>query len=185
MAIIDTPTPPPATPIWNTVLRYGGFTALALVLFSVILYLIDFDIMSISSLIILYPVIFGITIAMAIIAVKYQRDKLDGGYITFGKALGVGFLTVFIGSFLSGFWNYILINFIDTDYLNKIKDQFEASWGERMQADQLEQAMARFDEMGSISAAISNGLIGGIVIGLIAGLIAAAVMKKQAPYMRA
>lgn len=180
MDTIDTPKPTlPNTPVWNTVLRYGLYCAGAFVVLSLLIYLINFNMMTFGGMAVFYASLLGIGFAFAVMAIRFQRDQLDGSYITYGKALLVGLLTVFIGVFVSSFWNYILVNFIDPGYTDALKEQFVETWGERMPADALEQALEGFDKAGDMFAIVKQGLIGGVIYGLIVGLISAAFMKKQ------
>ncbi len=180
MDSLDTPNPSaPNAPIWNTVLRYGLYCAGGYVVLSLLIYLINFNMMSIGGMIVFYLCLFAVGFAFAAISIRYQRDQLDGGYIGYGKALLVGLLTVFIGVFISSFWNYILVNFIDPQYAENLKEQFVETWGEQMPADALEKALEGFDKAGDLLTILKQGLIGGGIYGLIIGLITAAFMKKQ------
>jgi Protein of unknown function (DUF4199) len=187
MNTLDTPTAPVSnTPIWNTVLRYGAYCGGAMILFSVLAYLADLNMMSISGMLILYGSIFILGFVLAAMAMRFQRDKLDNGLISYGKALSVGLLVILIGMIISSFWNYLFVNFIDTEYLNRMKEQFVASWGENMPQDALDKALEGFDKAGNFFETLKSSLIGGTIFGLIIGLITAAFMKREAKpeYMR-
>jgi len=180
MSTLDTPqSSQPNSPVWDTVLRYGLYCAGGYVVLSLLMYLISFNMMTFGGMAIFYLCLFGVGFAFAIMATRHQRDAVDGGYITYGKALLVGLLTVFAGVFLSSFWNYILVNFIDPGYVDTLKEQFLETWGERMPADALEKTMEEFDQSGDLLKIIKQGLIGGAIYGLIIGLISAAFLKRQ------
>lgn len=176
---LDTPSQPGPAPIWNTVLRNGLYCGGVLVAFSLLVYLINLNLMSFSGIAILYGAMFAIGSTFAVFAIRHQRDQLDGGNISYGKALLVGLVTVFIGMVISGLWNYVLINFIDTNYVATMKEQFMEAWGQNMPQDALEQAMEGFDKAGELGSTLKSSLSGGVFFGLIIGLITAAVMKKQ------
>lgn len=184
MSTLDAPnaiqTPPP---FWNTVLRYGGISALAGVVLSLLFYLLDFNMMSFSGMAIQFITAFGVSITVAALAIKYQRDNFDGGYITFGRALLIGLLVTMVGSLGSSVWNYILMNFIDPGYIDNLKEKFIATWGENMPPESLEEALKGFDNAGDILTILKNGVIGGLVIGLISGLVAAGIMKRDRPVL--
>ena len=169
----------PNNPIWNTVLRYGLYCAGAFVVFSLLLYLVNFNMMTFGGMAVFYVLLLAISFTFAIMAQRAQRDQVDGGYITYGKALLVGLATVLLGVFVSSFWNYILVNFIDPGYVDSLKEQFIETWGEQMPAESLEQALEGFDKSGDLLNTIKQGLIGGVIYGLIVGLISAAFTKKQ------
>jgi len=180
MSTIDTPQPSlPNTPVWDTVLRYGLYCAGGYVVLSLLMYLINFNMMTFGGMAIFYLCLLGIGFVFAIMATRHQRDTLDGGYITYGKALLVGLLTVFLGVFISSFWSYILVNFIDPGYIDTLKEQFVETWGEKMPADALEKTLEEFEHSGDILKTVKQGLIGGAIYGLFVGLISAAFLKKQ------
>lgn len=181
---LDNPNAPykPAS-IQDTVLRYGGISALAGVVISLIMYLLDFNMMSFSGMGVQFLLAIGVSVTIAALAVKHQRDTLDGGYIKFGRALLIGLLVTFVGSLGSSLWNYILINFIDPGYIDNLKDKFVETWGENMPPDALDQALEGFDKAGDPFTILKNGLLGGGIIGLIVGLISAAIMKRDRPVL--
>lgn len=167
------------TPVWNTILRHGSYAAGAFVVFSLLTYLVNFNLMSFSGIAVLYGAMFIIGFVFASMAIRYQRDQLDDGYISYGKALLIAMFTVLIGMFVSGLWNYVLINFIDPNYVATLKEQFVETWGGSMPPEALEQALEGFDKSGDLVSNLKSSLIGGLVVGLIVGLITAAFMKKQ------
>ncbi len=180
MSILDTPDQASAnTPVWNTVLRYGLYCAGAYVALSILIYLVNFNMMSMGGLAVYYASLLVIGFVFAAMAIRYQRDQLDGRYITYGKALLVALGTVFIGVLISSLWGYVLVNFIDPNYVATMKEQFVAAWGDKMPAESLDEALEGFDKVGDIGALLKNGLIGGLMYGLIVGLIIAAFMKRQ------
>ncbi|MBK8923400.1 MAG: DUF4199 domain-containing protein [Saprospirales bacterium] len=182
MPVLDSATTPNApAPFWNAALRYGGIGGLVLVVFSLVSYLMGISPMSVSTMIINFVVALGITVGLSAMAIRHHRDVFEGGYIGFGRALLIGLLTTAIAVFISSLWNYVLINFIDPEYVNTLKEQFVETWGEAMPADQLEKALSDFDKAGEIGTTLKNGLIGALVLGLIAGLIAAGIMKRNPP----
>lgn len=183
MAVLDsTSNPNTPVPIWNTVLRFGGYCGLALVVYSLLSYLLGANPMSIAFMALNFFLALGITVTAAALAIKFQRDQLDGGFIGFGRALLIGFATTGIGVFISSIWNYILINFIDPGYIDKLKEDFMSSpWAESIPAEAMEQSMERFDKMADLGANLTQALMGALIMGLIAGLIAAAIMKRNPP----
>jgi hypothetical protein len=183
---LDTPNfqAPTQKPIWNTVLRFGGIYGGSAIALSLLLYLMEVNTMSIGNMMLILVLSLAMAITINLFAIKHQRDQLDGGFISFGKATGIGVLVTMIGSVASTIWNWILINFIDPEYINKMKDQFIETWGENMSTDQLEQAVQGFDKAGDLGGNLVNGLIVGAIVGVIAGLILAAFLKREQPIFR-
>lgn len=180
MSTLDAPNQQsPKAPIWNTVLRYGAYCGGVFIVLSLLMYLTNFNMMTIGGMAVYYLSLIVISAVLAVMAMRYQRDQLDGGYISYGKALLVGLLTVLIGMFVSSLWGYVLVNFIDPNYIANLKAQFEESWGDKMPAERLEEALKGFDKAGDLFSALKQGLMGGAIFGLIVGLITAAFMKKS------
>jgi hypothetical protein len=179
MDSLDNSARPISAPIWTTALTNGAYCGGVFVVFSLLMYLSNFNLMSLSGVLVLYGSIFAIGSVFAVVAIRHQRDHLDGGNISYGKALLVGLVTVFIGMLISGFWNYILINFIDPNYIAIMKEQFMEAWGQNMPQEAQEKAMEGFEKSGELGNALKSSLFGGIFFGLIIGLITAAFLKKQ------
>jgi hypothetical protein len=179
MDTLDYSPKPSVAPIWNTVLINGAYCGGAFVAVSLLMYLLNANLMSMGGIIILYGSIFVVGAILAVIAIRHQRDQLDGGNISFGKALLVGWFTVFIGMFISGLWNFVLINYIDPNYIVTLKEQFMETWGQNMPEDALEEALEGFEKSGELLNTLKSSLFGGLFFGLIIGLITAAIMKKH------
>lgn len=170
--------------IWNVALRYGGLCGLAYIVLSLIIYLIDINMMSFGSIALLYLFIFATAIGFSIVGIKHQRDNFEGGYINFGRAFLIALIIAALGSVIYSVWNYVMINFIDTGMVDKMKDQFSnSSWAESIPPDRMEEAMANFDKAGTVETLLKNGLGGGIFIGAIVGLISAAIMRRNRPLL--
>lgn len=182
MTDLDTvSTPHKPAPFVNTVLRFGGFFAVGLVVLSLIYYLTDFNLMTLSGIAINFIVSLLMAISVAALAIQFQRDRLDGGFISFGRAFLIGLLSLALGVFGSSVWNFVFINFIDPDYIDNLKEKFVDTWGDSMPAAALEETMTKFDQSGELATVLSNGGMGAVIFGVIGGLIAAAIMKRDRP----
>ncbi len=179
MDTLDSPTPQsPNIPVWNTVLRYGLYLAGATIVFGLLIYLVNFNMMTFGGMALYYGSLLAMSTVFAVMAIKYQRNQLDGGYISYGKALLVGALTIFAGSMVASLWGYVFVNFIDPDYLTTLKEMLEDTWGDQMTAEQLAEANEGFDKADEIGASLWSGVKSGGISGLIIGLITAAFTKK-------
>jgi prolipoprotein diacylglyceryltransferase len=61
-------------------------------------------------------VLLAVSIALLFFAIKEHRDK-QGGYITFGDAFLVAFLSALIGGFIGYIWLYLQQHYITPDML--------------------------------------------------------------------
>jgi hypothetical protein len=180
---LDTPDQfnAPEPPIGNTVLRYGLISGAVSIVISLLLYLLEVNTMTISGIVTTFLLAIGGAFLMVFLAVKYQRDQLMGGFISFGKAMVIGLLVTLIGSIISGLWNWLLFNVIDPEYVDRLKQLFVDTWGDKMGQDQLEDALTRFDDIGEFGKNLINGTVGGVVIGLLAGLVMGLAMRRERP----
>ncbi|MFN0014517.1 MAG: DUF4199 domain-containing protein [Saprospiraceae bacterium] len=183
MENLDSPTTMPASappPYWNNVLKYGLYGGVALIVFSLLTYLMDMNMTSIMAGLLAFAVMLSVAVGTGVIAIQNQRT-LDGGYMAFGRAFVIGALAIAVAVFLSNIWNFLLITVIDPDYMNRIKEQFVEQWGDNMPEEAMNEVMKGFDEAGSLGTAAKNLVTGILLNGLIGGLIAAAIGKKSPP----
>jgi len=166
-------------PIWDTVLRYGSINGGIAIAISLIVYLVDVNMMSISGMLMVYIPMLALGFVMAYMAIQYQRDQLDGGIISYGKALSIGLLVTLLATFISSLWNYVLINHIDPEYVAKLQEQFMSTWGENMPQEALEKTLEGFEKAGDLFEILKNAVISGTIFGLIVGLITAAILKRD------
>ncbi len=115
-------------------------------------------------------------IAFMVMAVKKHRDEDLGGFITFGRAFGVGFLVTLVISAITAVWVYFYFGFIDPDMATAIMENSLAQQG--IEDDAMIDQMKFWFSPGAMAI---YGLIGSLFFGAILSLIVAAVMKKNAP----
>jgi len=121
-----------------------------------------------------------IAIVFPVLAIRGHRDNDLGGYISFGRGLGVGVLTILIISIITVIWTILLYNVIDPSMLDTVLQvQVEAMEEQGMSDDDIENAMEITKQYmtAPIMAAAGAGFY--FFLGLIAALIASAVLKKE------
>jgi Protein of unknown function (DUF4199) len=179
MDSIDTSNAPSPSPIWDTVLRYGAYNGAIAIAISLLVYLMDMNVMTFSGMFLIYGSMLVVGFVMVYLAIKHQRDQLDGGIISYGKAFLIGLLVTIVATFISSIWNYVLINFIDTEYVARLQEQFVETWGESMPQEAMEETLKGFEEAGDMLTILKNAVVGGTIFGLIVGLITAAFTKRD------
>ncbi|HMQ62375.1 MAG TPA: DUF4199 domain-containing protein, partial [Flavilitoribacter sp.] len=110
-----------------------------------------------------------------------DRDKDLGGYINFGKAFLTGFVALLISGVIGIIFSYIYMNFIEPDYAqNVMRESMEMmeDFGVQMDDAQMEEAMQRGGNPGSIMSMLF-GFLGSAFFSAIISLIVGAVMKKD------
>lgn len=96
-------------------LTYGLLLGIALIVYSLIMYLLDIDLESKIQWIAYLIIAGGLYWAMTSF-----KDKLSGGFITYGKAFGVGFWTGLFAAVVSGIFTYIYVTMIDPGMIEEI-----------------------------------------------------------------
>jgi small-conductance mechanosensitive channel len=182
--INDSPKPP----YRNTAITYGALTGLVSIVIGLLSYLAGFSdpskqqgAMGWINMLISY----GVMIGGLVLAVRKHRDQELGGYITFGRAFGVGFLTMLVLGLISAVWTYVFFNFIATDMLELVKQSSIDRMVEKqgMSVDQAEAAMNNPVTKSMMNPAAFTGFafVGILFIGAIFALIVAAIMRKSPP----
>ena len=111
---------------------------------------------------------------------KSLRDKYQGGYISYGRALGSGMLIVVFGSLIQLFFSYVFYSFISPESLQDMFIAMEDGMMQQGSSDaEIEMAMKMIRTYtGPLSLAISS-IFGSAFWGLIISLIASSFLKKE------
>jgi hypothetical protein len=157
-------------------MTYGAIIGLTLVVYSVLLYITGLTFnkgLGIIQYIVLFAGIF--------LGTKAYRDKTLGGFISYGKALGLGVLiSVFVG-IISVFFNFIMMRFIDPGLIDKymaiMEDTFRNS--RFIPADQVDAALERSRNSMTAIWSLPIGVLAFSFFGFIISLITSAFVKKD------
>ena len=121
------------------------------------------------------------TVAILFLAHKYFKENGDG-YMTIGQGVGIAFWTSLISAVISNAFTFIYVKFVDTSFIQALKDQQYDDMVEKGMSDgQIDQAMEMSAAFMTPTMIAVFGLIGGIVIGLIIGLIISLFTQKKNP----
>ena len=166
---------------WSTGMRYGAIGSVILIALGLIMHLAgmnDYEAMGQGSGNWLSSILSWVVyIGTIVMAVRFHRDNQLGGYISFGRAFGIGMIATLAMAVISAIWTYLFFSVIAPEVLDIMS---EAAL-ENMPADQAEQAgdmMGMFMSGGFMSIAV---LFGTLFTGAIISLIVAAIMKKPRP----
>ena len=101
----------------QSALFYGLILSAGVILLHLILFLFDASIFKPGFLLLL------LILAVGISFVSYDyRNKKWGGYITYGKAVKIGFLSVLFSSVLIAIYNWMFYTYIDDALVVKVQD---------------------------------------------------------------
>lgn len=180
MQILDSPPSPPASkPIWGTVLRYGLFCGLALILARQFLYRLGVYSIDLQGLIANVLLVVLTCSTMTYFAIKRQRDSLDGGVISSSKSITVGICTILMGFLILSTWNYLFINFIAPDYLEHFKAQAIAAWQNRVSPEEMNVLLATLDAMKEFPTILLNSLSLETPLGVLCGVVVSLFMVRK------
>ncbi|MBI1224817.1 MAG: DUF4199 family protein [Bacteroidetes bacterium] len=168
---------PASVSVWPTAIRYGGLVSLILIVIGLVMYLAGMSdpanpspaSQAISCL------NYIIIIAAVVMAVKAHRDKDLNGYITLGRAMGVGTATSLVIGAISAVWTIIFMTLVFPDMADAIKDAAMEK-AQPGQEEMTEKMVGIFSNPFIVGVFV---LLGTVFIGFITALIAGAIMKKD------
>ena len=118
-------------------IRYGLLTGVVTVIYAFILKAANLEQMPVMGLL-----TFAILIVGIVLAHKYYKQA-SGGFMSYGQGLGIATIAGAVVGVLSGVFNYIYVNFIDTEYVQRAIDaartKLEADGN--LTEEQIDQAM--------------------------------------------
>jgi hypothetical protein len=167
---METTTTTPSTA--KIALKAGLVTALAMIVYSVILNLSGVSQSSALHYLSILLLIGGLVYAM--------RDfkEQNRGFMTFGQGLGVGTLTSAVSGLLSSLFSTFYIKYIDPTLLQRTMDEQREQMENRGMSDsQIDQAMEMAERMSGFSFLF--GTIAAVFFGFLLSLVIAAILKRN------
>ena len=163
------------------VLNYGLILGIISVIFGVIMYVTNVYL----DPSIMYTIIgFLILITVISLAIKAFKSE-NGGFLSLSEALKVGIGVAVIGGIIAALWSFVLMNYIEPDYMNQMMEVQREKMIE-MQPDlteaQLDSAAEMSSKFSSPLIVMAFSLIGNLFFGLVISLIAGLIMKNKNPY---
>jgi hypothetical protein len=161
----------------NTGMKYGLYTGMGMIIYSIIFYILgimpDGAWQLLSYLILIAGIFFGM---------KYHRDQESGGFMSYGRAFGVGALVSVFCAVIASIYNFIFFAIIDPSYMEKIFQMQEEKLIRQGQSEeQIEMAMKMMRDWSSPAMTAVFGFVGFTIAGIILALIIAAIVKKNKP----
>lgn len=158
-------------------IRYGLISAIIGILYFVVLTTVGVDITQGVWRWFNYVV----SIVLVVLAHKYFKDN-NAGFMNYGQGIGISFWFGLVGSVISSIFTYLYVKFIDTTFMDLIKEnQIREMEARGMSDEQIEQAMKFASMFTSPEAILIFGIVGGIIGTIIIGLIVTIFTQKKAP----
>jgi hypothetical protein len=157
-------------------IRYGAIMGVIAVAVFLIMIVSDIDLNGPAKWV-SYP----IYIVMIVLAHKYFKDNGDG-YMTFGQGVGIAFWMSLISSAISSLFTYIYVKFIDTNFIEAMKEkQIEQFEKQGMSDAQIDQAMKITAYFMNPEVFLIMGMVFGVIGIVITSLIVTAFTQKKNP----
>ena len=156
-------------------LGYGVIIALAVIVLTLILFLLNLD--QVKGLAWLaYVILFG---GLWLGQLNY-RNKYLGGFITYGKAVRIGLLiSVFIG-IIMGIFTFVFYKYINPGGIEEAMLLAEQNMMDQGSTDlEIEQGMMIARKFSSVGMFTFTAIAANILLGLIFSLITAVFVKKE------
>lgn len=168
----------------STATRYGLIGGAGLIVLTLLSYLVFIPaggtMMWIGGLL-----SFLVYIVIIVMAIRQHRDEELGGYITLGRAIGLGTLTLIVALLLNSVFNYVYTTFIDPEVMNQALDATRGIYESLgMDEDQVDELMEEAKE-NQPSGLVTMGMtvFFGAITGLIFSAIIGLIMRKNPPQM--
>lgn len=161
-------------------LTYGMLLALLSIVLQVIAYVLDAHIDRPWWLTVLQ---LAISIAVIVYGIKAYKAA-NGKFLTLGQALKTGLAISLIAGIIAVIFNYIFMNFIDPDFVQKTLDFSREQMIEKnpnMTQEQIDTAMGMSAKFMSPWIMSAFALIATLFFGFIISLVAGLIMKRNPP----
>ncbi|TVR70994.1 MAG: DUF4199 domain-containing protein [Marinilabiliales bacterium] len=159
----------------KSTMNYGAMLGLALIIYSLLLWMLDLTDNTALGLVSYVIMITGI-----VLATKTYRDQELGGFISYGRALGVGTLTTVFAGVISAFFTYLLYKVIDPGLMDKMYLMMEEAYYEAGMSDsQIEMTMDMAKRFTNPVMMAVFGIFGSAFFGFLFSLITSIFLKKE------
>lgn len=124
--------------------------------------------------------IYILIILLVFYSIRSFRDKMNGGFITFGQAFGLGTMIVLVGTAISSFFSFIYMQFIDPGMVDTIKElQLRAMQEQNIPDEQMEMSIKMMKVWMKPWIMAVSGLLANMVMGTIINLILAGILQRK------
>jgi len=159
----------------KSALYYGLVLGVALVVLSLILYLVDQQ-KEVAGI-----VIGTLALVVGIVLVQLDfRNKKSGGFITYGKAVKIAFLTMIFTGIIVAVYTFVYHSYINTnDLLETRNEQIQGIYNRGLDAATEEQSIKWIEMSTTPLVSALGALISYPLLGLIVSLISSIFIKKD------
>jgi F0F1-type ATP synthase membrane subunit c/vacuolar-type H+-ATPase subunit K len=161
--------------LMKSTMTSGAILGAALLIYTLVLYMTNLTFSSVLGYVSYLIMIGGI-----VLGIKNFRDQEQQGFITYGRAIGIGMLTVLFASIIMAVFIYLLYTVIDPGLIEKaIEFSRNKMAAKNLTDDQIEAAINMTKKFMTPAFMVIGTIIGYGFFGLIFSLIISAFMKKE------
>lgn len=160
---------------WKAALIYGAIVGFISILLGVIFYVLNVQFKMWAGLVSIL-----VSIGVLVYCLRAYRDEYSGGFASYGKLIVMTLAIAVVSSLLSVAYTYVLVNYIDTEYVEKAKQNTieKIMENSRIPEAQLDTYIDRVENRTTKAKVIRGPLVYGIIFTFIIGLIASAFLKR-------
>lgn len=161
----------------KSAIYYGLLLAVALIIVHLILYIADFHQSTGGFVVSMLVLVAGIVIA----SLEYRNKKL-GGYISYGKAVKIGFLTALFASIIVAAYTFVYHNTINPGEIQQAKiEATQKIYDMNMDDAQETQSIKWVDYMNTPVVYAVGAIFMYALIGIVMALITSIFIKNEEP----
>jgi len=159
--------------IWKNSLTHGDILGLVLIVFAIMMYVSNtFYNQNIQTI---YYVIIVTTIVIGTI----KQKKLEDGFISYGKALGVGTIISVVGATIFSIFILILMKYIDMSMIERYLYETEKIYIELGKSEEEIELMMKFSKMFPVLINVFGYIFGFSFMGFLLSLITSIFLKSK------
>lgn len=166
------------TSIWKSGLMMGVYLAIAVILYSVVLYVTGLGFNKYAG----YASILILIVGIIMIQLNYKKQQ--GGILTYGQGVGIALISMISVGVISLVYTYLLYAVIDPDYYQQfllfMEEQTTATLIERgMGEEQIQMSLDMQQKFQTPVILAGGALVNSVIVGLIVSLISSIFIKKN------
>lgn len=116
----------------QTAFRYGLIGGVIGILYSVLMWALNMELSGLVSTLIQI----AIFVLILYLAIQYHRDKVQGGFIKFGRGFRIGFLTSLIMGLIGMIYMFLFVFVIEPGFVDEMIDKARDQMKEKGQSDE-------------------------------------------------
>jgi len=160
----------------KSALNFGAVLGLILMIISLIIYVFElYDANKWLSWVSMLILVAGL-----VMGIRNFRDKENGGFISYGGAVGYGTLVALFAGIITSVFTYVYLGYIDDGFVHhQLMVQEDEMYNQGMPEEQIEVAMEWTEKFMAPGVLAVMGVFMNTLIGFIISLIAAAFLKNE------